>query len=237
MNSQPAFDRCLAFINCQLRPNGKARLAASAVGQKCAVTISRQAGCGARVIAEKLAEYLQVGAPKESAPWAVLDRDLVEKVLEEHSLPRRLAKFMPEDRIPEIEDTLDDLLGVHPPSWILVRQTAETILRLAQLGNVILIGRGANVITRRLDHVLHVRLVGSFDRRQERAQQCEHLNRKAALDFIRRADRGRKRYLKKYFGQDIEDPLLYHLIINTDLVPCEKAALIIAAAVRKWHEG
>ena len=51
--------------------------------------------------------------------------------------------------------------------------------------------------------------------------------------LIHREDRGRNRYLKKYFDTDIEDPLLYHLIINTDLIPYEEAARIIADAVLK----
>ena len=31
-----------------------------------------------------------------------------------------------------------------------------------------------------------------------------------------REDRGRERYLKRYFKRDVNDPLLYHLTINTD---------------------
>ena len=82
-------------------------------------------------------------------------------MLEEHSLPKSLARFMPEDRISEVSDTMDELFGLHPPSWDLVHKTSETILHLAQLGHVIIIGRGAKVITAKLDGVLHVRLVGS----------------------------------------------------------------------------
>ncbi len=231
MNSKPAFERCLAFINSQLQLKAGPHVAPLAAVQKRAVTISRQAGCAAHVIGNKLAEHLQTAAPKEAAPWTVLDRELVGTVLLEHHLPERFAKFMPEDRISQMGDIVEELCGLHPPSWILVRQTAETILHLAELGNVILIGRGASVITRRLDHVFHVRLVGSLEKRQERVQQFDHLSRKAALELIRRQDRGRKRYLKKYFGQNIDDPLLYHLVINTDRVSCEKAAHLIAAAM------
>jgi len=43
---------------------------------------------------------------------------------------------------------------------------AETILHLAEQGNVILIGRGANLVTRELQHVFHVRLVGSQGRQR-----------------------------------------------------------------------
>jgi cytidylate kinase len=114
---------------------------------------------------------------------------------------------------------------------MLVRQTAETILHLAELGNVILIGRGANVITSRLDYVFHVRLVGSFERRVELVQRFEHLGEKAAGEFVRREDLGRKRYLKKYFNVNIDDHLRYHLILNTDFISCEKAARIIGDAV------
>jgi cytidylate kinase len=157
----------------------------------------------------------------------------VEKVLEDHNLPQRLARFMPEDRVSEIADTMDELFGLHPPSWTLVRQTTETILHLAELGNVILIGRGATVITNKLDYVFHVRLVGSLKKRVAHMQELNGLNKKAALDLIRQEDRGRRRYLKTHFKADLDDPLLYHLVINTDLVSYENAAQIIADAMLK----
>jgi cytidylate kinase len=231
MNSQSAIDRCLSFINCQLQQKGNGRGRGVSGVQRRAVTISRQAGTGAHAIAENLAAYLQSARPGESAPWKVFDRDLVEQVLLDHNLPERLAQFMPEDHISEFADVIDQLCGLHPPSWTLVRKTVETILHLAQLGNVILIGRGATVITSRLDHVFHVRLLGSLEKRLARVQEVHQFTRKEALAYVRREDFGRRRYVKKYFNQDIADLLLYHLAINTDLVPPDKAAEIIGDAV------
>jgi Cytidylate kinase-like family len=230
MNTRYGLERCRTFINAQLQTAGKAGAAAKAGVPRRAVTISRQTGSGAHIVAEKLAVRLQAVSPKDACPWTVFDRNLVEKVLEDHNLPQRLAQFMPEDRVSEIADTMDELFGLHPPSWTLVRQTADTILRLAELGSVILIGRGANIITSKLDYVFHVRLVGSLERRVKHIQEVGHLSKEAALKLIRREDRGRDRYLKKYFNKDPKDPLLYHLIVNTDLVPHEEAALIIANA-------
>jgi cytidylate kinase len=231
MNTQIGMERFLSYINCQLQPPHLHPGVFSGGLPRRAVTISRQAGLGGHTVAEKLRELLQAQEPEESCPWAVFDRNLVKKVLEDHNLPANLARFMPEDRISEIQDTLDELFGLHPPSWILVRQTADTILHLAEVGNVILIGRGANVITSKLDYVFHVRLVGSLERRVKRMQQSEHLNAQAALDLVRREDLGRRRYLYKYFNKDIDNPALYHLVINTDLVPCDQAARLIADAV------
>ncbi len=121
--------------------------------------------------------------------------------------------------------------GLHPPAWILVRQTAETILRLARLGNVILIGRASNIITAKLEHVFHVRLVAPLEKRILQIQKSDQLDRNGAIELIRREDRGRKRYLKRYYKKDVGDPLLYDLTINTGLVGFDEAARIIADAV------
>jgi cytidylate kinase len=226
-------ERCRTFINTQIQPAGKGLTSAQDGGHQRAVTISRQTGSGAHVVAEELAARLQAHTPKDARPWTVFDRNLVEKVLEDHNLPQRLARFMPEDRVSEIADTMDELFGLHPPSWTLVRQTSDTILHLVELGNVIVIGRGATVITSKLDCVFHVRLVGSLEKRVAHIQELRSLNKEAALELIRREDRGRRCYLKTHFKADIDDPLLYHLVINTDLVSYENAAQIIADAMSK----
>jgi hypothetical protein len=229
MNIKPGLEQCLRYINCQSQPPSGSPVLDTAGGRR-AVTISRQGGSGGHAVAALLADYLQARSPA-GCPWTIFDRNLVEKVIEDHNLPKRLARFMPEDRTSEMADTMDELFGLHPPSWTLVRQTAETILHLAELGRVIIIGRGANVTTGKLPYVLHVRLVGSLERRVEHMQVLEGLGRKETLALVRKEDRGRKRYLKTYFDKDIDDPLLYHLIINTDLVPYKEAAQLIGEAV------
>lgn len=235
MSTEASVARCLTFINCQLAPSSQHVAFSREERQMPAVTISRQAGSGSHIVAEKLAGLLEARLPNESCRWTVFDRNLVEKVLDDHHLPTRLAKFMPEDRISEVSDTMDELFGLHPPSWTLVRETSDTIFRLAQMGSVILIGRGATIITRKLNHVFHVRLVGSVERRLEHIQEYYKLSPKAAVKMLQEEDRGRRRYVKKYFGKDIDDPLLYHVVINTDHIPYDLAARIIADAIVQQH--
>jgi cytidylate kinase len=236
MTAQISFENCLAFINCQWQSTA-GRPAVNTGTVRNVVTISRQTGSGAHTIAEKLAVRLQGESPKGAAPWTVFDRNLVERVLEDHHLPARLAQHMPEDRTSEFNDIMDDLFGLHPPSWTLVQQSAETMLRLASLGSVILIGRGAHLVTARLPNVLHVRLVAPFEQRVARMQELRKLPRKAALALVRREDRGRARYLKKYFGADVDDPLLYHLVLNTGRVSYDEAVEIIADALKRPAAG
>jgi cytidylate kinase len=233
MNTQVGFDQCLSFINCQIQQPTRPVVLDREIIPKCAITISRQSGCGAHVIAETVARQLQARTPPDAPAWTVFDRNLMEKVLEDHHLPARLAQFLPEDRVSEIGDIMDELFGLHPSAWKLVEQTTETILRLAILGNVIILGRGANVVTARLPHVLNVRIVASPERRIENMRRFEGLSEKTAAERIRHEDLGRQRYLKKYFGKCADDASLYHIVINTDEVSFDDAAGIIGELASK----
>jgi cytidylate kinase len=234
MNLQPNLDRCLTFINCQVQPASGLRKPGEAIRTRRAVTVSRQTGCGAAAIAERLREELQRHNAPDAPPWTVFDQNLLEQILADHHLPQRLARFMPEDRSSWLTDSMEELFGLHPSAEVLVRQTAETILRLAQLGNVIIIGRGANVITAGLPQVMHVRLVGSEAKRIERLCEEFKQTKASALAFLRKEDEGRRRYLMAYYHTDIDDALRYHLTVNTDpFTPDEIGRLIAGVLVAR----
>lgn len=152
----------------------------------------------------------------DQRPWTVFDKELVTKVLEDHDLPARMAEFIPEDRRSELQDAVEELFGLRPPSWTIIQHTSETMLRLVELGNVILIGRGSNLVAASHPEVLHIRLVGSEQMRATRIAEARGISRSAALAILRKEDRGRARYVKKYFDADVDDPRLYHLVFNTD---------------------
>lgn len=195
-----------------------------------AITLSRQAGSGGHTIAGKLASYLDQHGPPGNCPWTVFDRELVQKVLEDHHLPKDFARFIPEDRRPYFDEIVEEVLGLHPPSWTLVRQVTETILNLAELGRVILVGRGSHLITARMPNVFHVRLIGSLEQRIVHVMEFYQLTRTAAVEFVRKTDRARVAYLKKHFQTDIDDDLQYHLVVNTDRIPYADAVELIGAA-------
>jgi cytidylate kinase len=218
---------CLSFINSQTA------IAPKAVAVRRAVTISRMAGCGAVYVAEKLAAYLQQKAPTEGVQWTVFDRQLMNKVLEDHKLPKFLAGFIPEDRASFIEDTLADIFHTHPTADTMVKLISETILQLAEMGNVIIVGRGANIVTAKMPHVLHVRLVASLEDRIQRVCQEYNKTPAEARKYCEEGDPGRTRYLKTYFKTDINDPLHYHMVINTSRLDYEHTARLIGEALLK----
>lgn len=221
-------DRCLSFINSQ---GASATPSALHLQTRRAVTISRQAGCGGLIVAQKMAQYLQQHSPPGGPAWTVFDRDLMLQVLADHKLPMHLAKFLPEGRISVIEDTLADIFGVRPTVETLIQQTAETILKFAELGSVILVGRAGNIVTAKLPHVLHIRLVAPLEDRIERIARDDKKTMAEARKFCLEEEQNRARYVKTYYNADINDPMQYHMVINTSRVGYENAARLAGDAV------
>ncbi len=202
-----------------------------------AVAIAYETGAGAHETARALAPLLQAFEPRGASPWTVFDRELVERVLEEHRLPKTLARFLPEERRSFIRDVMEELVGLRPPSWVVEPLVAESILHLVDAGHVILVGRGASVITARMPSVFRVRLIASLERRIERVQKNSNLTREEAARLVAKSDRERLRYVKAYFHGRPDNELLYHVILNTDLLsPAQAAEVIVTGAHLYFQE-
>jgi cytidylate kinase len=234
MITSASAEHCLSFIHTQLQAPGKS---GEPVKQQVhrAVTISRQAGCGSSIVAGKLAGYLQQHSAGDGRAWTVYDRNLMDKVLEDHNLPPRLAKCLIEDRVSQLEDILADVFDVRPPVQTVVQYASETMNKLSLLGNVIIIGWGSNVIMANQPQVLHVRLVAPLEKRVEHMREFLNLSASEAHKYCVNTDRARERYFKKYLNADVTDPLLYHLIVNTGRMSFDAAAKLIGDALLNMH--
>jgi cytidylate kinase len=206
--------------------------------QQPAITISRESGSGAVTIAQMLVDRLNAlsKSPESSTSWTVFDSNLAKQVLVDHELPQNLERFMVEDSRLPVETIVEELLGLHPTPWIFVQQTTRTILRLAGLGRVILVGRGAEVVTRRLPHVFQVRLVAPLDQRIQHVAQYYNLSEADAAKKVKEDDHARRRYLRRYFDADIEDPHLYDLVVNTGRLGFARTAELVANAAMRHYE-
>lgn len=191
------------------------------------ITISRETGIGAGIICEKLIEYFKANIKESKSDWVYFDKNLITKVLEDHNLPDRLNKFMTEAETSTMNSMMNELLGIHPPRLKLYHKITKTIYQLAELGNVIIVGRGANIITAELKNAYHIRLVAPLNSRVENAQKLYGFDKHKTYNFIKREDKSRKEHIKKYFHKNIDDPHLYHLTVNTDLLTSDMVGNLI----------
>jgi len=197
------------------------------------ITISRQTGAGAQAVCKHLIKILEEKSVPDDIHWTFFDRKLIEKVLEDHHLPKRISSYLVEDKYRHISSAVNELLGLHPTQWTILHKTTETILQLARMGKAVIVGRGGNIITSKLKNAFHVRLIAPLQFRIDYIKDFYNFDTKEAEAYIKRGDEARKNYLKSNFGKDIDDNLNYHLILNTGLLSYEEAAETIAAAVMK----
>jgi cytidylate kinase len=147
-----------------------------------------------------------------------------------------MAKYISEKKVSEMQDIIEQLFSLHPSEQILIKKASNTILHLALLGDVILIGRASNIITRNLGGGLHIRLIDSIERKIKNIQDVFNISKIDAAKFIRKEDKEKKLYLKKYFSTDIDDPLNYSLVLNLSLFTTDDAVTLTGDEIMRMRK-
>jgi cytidylate kinase len=229
-------DQGLSVLHARLRTPQAAPVSGAHPEVRPFVTLSRETAAGATTLGHELTPILNREFGTDH-PWVFLDRDLLTHALTQHQLPSRLADYLPEDRVSEIRAAIGELVGLHPSLWQLEQKVAESILQLAHVGHVVFAGRAAHLITRALPGGLHVRLVAPRDQRIARVARALGLSPEAAAAHVERTDEARRRFVRANFDEDIADPHLYDLVLNTGRLSPAAAARVVATALRDRIES
>ena len=112
----------------------------------------------------------------------------------------------------------------------LFREHAEAIIRQALPDGAVILGRAGAAALQDEPGVLRVRLFGPKAARIAQAARVEGVDEATAARRLSEVDRARAHYVKRLYSRDIDDPALYHLQIDSTLVPLETCAEIITAA-------
>ncbi len=110
--------------------------------------------------------------------------------------------------------------------------TTTVVKDLYRKGNVVIIGRGANVILGDNPGVLHVGLLAPLEVRAETLMRRENLERKEAEVYVEELEEARANYFRKFFQVHPNEPSLYHTILNMGKLEPETAAGIIVQVVQ-----
>jgi cytidylate kinase len=110
--------------------------------------------------------------------------------------------------------------------------TSSVIRDLATAGDVIIIGRGSNVVLKDTPGVLHVGLNAPFDMRMRTIAEREQINQREAERFITDVEKARVAYFRKFFSVSPDDPNLYHMVLNMSTMGVDTAAELVAHAAK-----
>ncbi len=99
---------------------------------------------------------------------------------------------------------------------------------LASHDDMVVIGRGSQVILGNWPGAVHVLLVAPFQYRLQQYARREGLDEGEAARRAIEGDKARLAFHRKFFKVDADDPSLYHLTLNAERVSIQEAGQAIA---------
>ena len=174
---------------------GQQTQAAPTPGQQHPVIcISRDLGCGARIVAKSLAARLG---------YDIFGSQMIDAIARDLDVQRHMVDGLDESDKTGLRMMLETYMRgreIAPDEYLAA--LVRVVQTMAMRGGVILLGRGASFVLREKS-ALNVRLTAPMEIRIERLMQYEDMSRQEATAKIQEADRTRERFIKKYFGENV----------------------------------
>jgi cytidylate kinase len=181
------------------------------------LVIEREYGAGGSLIAEHIAQRLG---------WKLYDHALTDEIA-------ALAKVSP-DACRKHEERVDSFMyrlakvfwrGSHERSVqfadadvldadCLVKLTEKVVLRLAETGHCVIVGRGAAYFLRHRTDIFCVFLYAPRDIKFQRVL-ADVKNEAQAIELVDTVDDERREFIKHYFNAEWPSRHLYHAMLNT----------------------
>lgn len=208
------------------------------------VTVSREMGSGGSYIGSRVAEILGYG---------FVDREILHHAAESIGASEESLEVVDERR-PSLAERIatwisagfEDVSGLREP-LVLPREGYPALLptegdylhlmqsvirELAGRGNMVIVGRGAQLVLRDREDALHVHITAPFELRVQRISVREGISLEAATKRVRESDKNRSGYVRTFYQADWRSPGLYALIINTGKMELEEAVALVVEAAR-----
>jgi cytidylate kinase len=203
------------------------------------VTIRGQLGSGAPEVGRQVADRLQAD---------YVDREIIAEVAARRQRQEQevIAKEMPPTSLlGRIADSLGRSYGFgegFDGAYLSISQMplddtrylealGSVVRELARRQPLVILGRGSHFILKDYPGALHVLVVAPLEVRLKRLMQDRKLDQEPAKLEIVRSDKSLREFIKRYFKAELEDPLYYDLVINTECFSFQAAASIVVDAL------
>lgn len=200
------------------------------------IHISRQFGAGGYTLGQALAKRLDYKFVSRSiinrmAREAEVSPAWVEGVEKEAGgWVNRLTRFLVssdfvERHVGESRSDFDENRYIEFLRRLLPSMAAE--------GNIVIIGRGGQYILPDDPGTVKIFLVAEFEERVDFIQDLWKVEREDAARAIHARQKRSESFLKGLGSKRPKDPTLYHLVVNSSMVPLELAETLILDLVRR----
>jgi cytidylate kinase len=208
------------------------------------ITISRQYGSGGDEIAERLCrilgyQYFDKRLMAEIASEVGLSGSEIVDFSEDQHKARSFRErlFGVSRSVSQARVWTESVAGARAVEVVRldeaqsIAMVQSTIRAAYEHGNLVILGRGGQVVLKAMPDVLHVRIEAPLGTRVRQVHERQQMELESARELVAERDAGAADYLKRFYGVDWADPALYHLMINTGKWDVEAAAHLIVNAL------
>lgn len=172
------------------------------------ITISRECGCPAKRIAEKLTDIINLKLKEKNKKdqWKWVSKELLSQSAQELDTDPEKIKYVFEYGQ---KNFIEELLSAHSSKYYKsdrkIRNTVAQVIRsIANEGKAIVVGRGGVAITKDIEKSLHINLHAPLDWRIIRASDKHCMTPEQAKKYIIDTDKKRAQFRDYFHGKNTD---------------------------------
>lgn len=177
------------------------------------VMISRECGCSAKRIAIKLSKilsgYSYLSETKTDVEWQWVSKEIIEEAARKLEIdPGRVKDVF----LSEAKNSLDKVTTAFSTEkvydaddQVVIDTVRKVILRIAEVGNFIIVGRAAGAIARDISQKISIKLQAPLDWRINRIMQISNMTQSEAQEYVLEIDRQRELFVEHVNGRKMDN--------------------------------
>lgn len=197
------------------------------------ITISRQTGCDARLVAEHVVEYLNrnYGITK----WKWVDKDVIYKIAAElNTDPQRVESIFKGKELSNLSEMIMAFSGSFITDSRVKKAIKDVVLSICKEGHIVIVGRGGVSIAREISNSLHIRMVAPLYWRVENIMKKMNMDIEAAEEYVVDTDEKRYNLIQTFLDKkSLNMDYLFDATINREFFGIPETAELIVSMYDK----
>ena len=186
------------------------------------ITISREPGSGGKIVAQGIADRLGLD---------LFHQEVIHEMAQSASVSTQVLETLDEKGLTVLEHWISSLVDsrhLWPDQYL--QHLLKVVAAIGRHGEAVLVGRGANFILPP-DRRFRVRIIAPQPIRIQNVSREFGVSEDEARARILQTESDRRAFIRKYFHADIDDPLNYDLVVNTDTLGIDEAVDAVCGVI------
>jgi len=179
------------------------------------ITISRECGCSASMIADKLTKRINEMINNPELNWRWVNKEILKLAGDELKIHQdevqKIADGVEKNFLAEIAHSFTDKYYV--TSANAKKMIEEVVRNLAVHGRAVIVGRGSEILSTGITKSLHIRIFAPFDWKVKAMRERSNLSTPEAQKIVTQIDKQRSAFRDSFIEKD-KPPFTYDIEFN-----------------------